>query len=66
MPSVGISFPYGEVCGNGVLELGVIGFVHYAHASAAEFLRNPVMRYRLADHSGPHLLRRSTPKESHT
>src|ERR1700719_1600341 len=31
-------------------QLGVLGFVHYAHAAAAEFFKDPILAESFADH----------------
>jgi hypothetical protein len=39
-----------ELESNGAFELGVFGFVDYAHAPTAKLLKDLVMRYGLPDH----------------
>ena len=37
-----------ELEGDKAIQASVLGLVHYAHAAAAQFLENPVMRNDLA------------------
>ncbi len=39
-----------ELQGDQAAQLGVLGFIHHAHAAAAELLQNPVMRDGGANH----------------
>ncbi len=41
-----------ELQGHGTAQVHVLGLVHYAHTSSTEFLKDAVMRDRLANHGG--------------
>ena len=50
LPSVGISFPFGESQRDGAVEFDALGLINHAHPAFAKFLCDLVMTELLANH----------------
>jgi len=53
LPSVGISFPFGESQRDGAVEFDALGLINHAHPAFAKFLQNFLMGNCSSDHDPP-------------